>query len=256
MKRKTLVLLAGVLLLVIGMIAGIGLSRSSKIVQSEEQSISKQPITIVCYGDSNTWGFHPETWGRYPHEERWTTLLQEKLGSDYLVIPEGLNSRTTAFDPAGDEAWKNGLYAISPVIGTHKPIDILLFMLGTNDCKFTQNVTAEEIAAGMDQLLTQAEKTCKEVQGDTPVMIVVAPPAILPDLEGTSFEKEFDVTSSEKSIELAQYYEEVAKKHNCIFIKATNQAEISPIDGVHLTTNGHAQLAEIIYSEIHNLQVK
>ena len=256
MNRKTLMLVAGVFLLVLGMAAGIGLSHASKTVRSEEEPASRQPVTIVCYGDSNTWGFHPETWGRYPYEERWTTLLQEKLGSDYLVIPEGLNSRTTVFDPAGDEPWKNGLYALAPVIGTNKPIDILLFMLGTNDCKFTQNVTAEEIGAGMDQLLTQAEQICTEVQGDLPVMIVVAPPAILPDLEGTSFEKEFDVTSSEKSIEIAQFYETVAETHNCIFIKATDQAEVSPTDGVHLTKNGHAQLAELIYTKINSLPAK
>ena len=255
MKRKTIGLLTGVLLLVIGIIAGIGLSRSSKTVQSEETPVSKQPVTIVCYGDSNTWGFHPDTWGRYPYEERWTTLLQEKLGSDYLVIPEGLNSRTTAFDPVGDEAWKNGLYAISPVIGTNKPIDILLVMLGTNDCKFTQNISAEEIGQGMDELLTSAETTCMEVQGELPVFVVVVPPAILPDLKGTSFEKEFDVTSSDKSVEIASYYEAVAKKHNCIFVNASDQAEVSPIDGVHLTAKGHQQLAELFYKTISTISV-
>ena len=54
--------------------------------------------TIVCFGDSNTWGYSPSGLGRYPFEKRWTSILQKELGADYFVIPEGLNGRTTAFE--------------------------------------------------------------------------------------------------------------------------------------------------------------
>ena len=53
---------------------------------------------IVCYGDSNTWGYDPATGGRLPHGSRWTSVLQERLGSGYRIIPEGMNGRTTVFD--------------------------------------------------------------------------------------------------------------------------------------------------------------
>ena len=63
--------------------------------------------TIVCFGDSNTWGYSPSVLGRYPFEKRWTSILQKKLGTDYFVIPEGLNGRTTAFEDSVEKD-KNG----------------------------------------------------------------------------------------------------------------------------------------------------
>ena len=53
---------------------------------------------ILCFGDSNTWGYVPATGKRYPVGVRWTSLLQEKLGDGYEIIEEGLNSRTTDID--------------------------------------------------------------------------------------------------------------------------------------------------------------
>ena len=54
--------------------------------------------TIVCYGDSNTYGYNPENGFRYEYEERWTTILQKELKDSAIVIPEGLNGRTTSFE--------------------------------------------------------------------------------------------------------------------------------------------------------------
>ena len=44
--------------------------------------------TIVCYGDSNTYGYNPENGFRYEYEERWTTILQKELKDSAIVIPE------------------------------------------------------------------------------------------------------------------------------------------------------------------------
>ena len=47
--------------------------------------------TIVCYGDSNTWGYIPgSAEERYPYDIRWTGVLQRLLGAEYHVIEEGL----------------------------------------------------------------------------------------------------------------------------------------------------------------------
>ena len=46
---------------------------------------------ILCFGDSNTHGYNSKTGGRFTVEERWTKLLQRKLGDDYYVIEEGLS---------------------------------------------------------------------------------------------------------------------------------------------------------------------
>ena len=50
---------------------------------------------ILCYGDSNTWGYIPLTEKRYPPEVRWTGRLQRLLGPDYQVLEDGLSGRTT-----------------------------------------------------------------------------------------------------------------------------------------------------------------
>ncbi|MBC7238193.1 MAG: hypothetical protein H5T69_20305, partial [Chloroflexi bacterium] len=53
---------------------------------------------ILCFGDSNTWGYSPHSKTRYPEEIRWPCVLQRELGEGYHVIAEGLNGRTTVWD--------------------------------------------------------------------------------------------------------------------------------------------------------------
>lgn len=90
--------------------------------------------TIVCYGDSNTYGYNPENGFRYEYEERWTTILQKELKDSAIVIPEGLNGRTTSFE---DELrpGRNGATYLDPCLHSHGPIDLVVLMLGTNDLK-------------------------------------------------------------------------------------------------------------------------
>ena len=52
-------------------------------------------MNILCFGDSNTYGYKPDGTGRFDTDTRWTSLLQKKLGADHRVIEEGLCGRTT-----------------------------------------------------------------------------------------------------------------------------------------------------------------
>ena len=54
-------------------------------------------MNILCFGDSNTYGYKPDGTGRFDTDTRWTSLLQKKLGADHRVIEEGLCGRTTVF---------------------------------------------------------------------------------------------------------------------------------------------------------------
>ena len=47
-------------------------------------------IHILCFGDSNTYGYKPDGTGRFDENTRWTGLLQKKLGTEFRVIEEGL----------------------------------------------------------------------------------------------------------------------------------------------------------------------
>ena len=217
-----------------------------------DQALSKDAghelISVVCYGDSNTYGFDPHTCGRYPFDKRWTTLLGEKLGERYEVIPEGLNGRTTAYDRPG-AAWKNGISSFVACLGTHKPVDCLVIMLGTNDCNAALELSAEDIAKGMENLVELAEEKSPEIQGCIPQIVVAAPPAIRENYEDSPFAQELSPESVRKSRDIAPLYRDIAERHGCLFADASEDAEVS-YDCEHLTEKGHEQLAEIIYDAI------
>ena len=106
---------------------------------------------ILCFGDSNTHGYNSKTGGRFTVEERWTKLLQRKLGDDYYVIEEGLSGRTTSFDDPVFEGL-SGLNAIYPCMMTHEPLDLVIIMLGTNDTKDRFNANGFIIGKGLERL--------------------------------------------------------------------------------------------------------
>ena len=96
---------------------------------------------ILCYGDSNTWGYNPSTKERYDRYERWTGILQFTLGDEYHVIEEGLNGRTTVWDEPIEGEYKNGKTYLVSCLESHKPLDLVIIMLGTNDLKKRFSVT-------------------------------------------------------------------------------------------------------------------
>ena len=89
---------------------------------------------ILCYGDSNTWGYIAGSGKRYPHDVRWTGVVQRELGEGYQVLEEGLVGRTTVFDNPF-APWRNGIDYLMPCLITHKPIDLIIVMLGSNDLR-------------------------------------------------------------------------------------------------------------------------
>ncbi len=205
-------------------------------------------LSVVCYGDSNTYGFDPYTGSRYPYDKRWTTLLGEKLGESYEVIPEGLNGRTTAYDRPG-AGWKNGVSGFIACLGTHKPVDYLVIMLGTNDCNAGLGLSAEDIAKGMENLVELAEETSPELQGYIPQIVVTAPPAISEDFGDSPFAWELSPESVKKSKDIAPLFKEIAERHGCLFADASESTEVSA-DCMHLSEKGHVQLSDLLYTII------
>lgn len=205
-------------------------------------------ITVLCYGDSNTYGYDPYTYSRYPYEKRWTTILAEMLGERYEVISEGLNGRTTAFDRPG-AGWKNGASSFVACLGTHKPVDCLVIMLGTNDCDAEMGLTAQQIAGGMEDLVRLAEQETPGLQGYIPEIIVIAPAAIQGDYKKSPFADKLTEGSVQLSRDIGPLYRDIAARHMCKYVDATAGPEVSE-DCEHLTEKGHRQLAELIYDEI------
>lgn len=103
---------------------------------------------ILCYGDSNTWGYTPGTGERHAPDVRWTGVLRRLLGEGWEVLEEGMNGRTTVFDNPMSPG-RNGSVYLLTCLETHKPLDLVILMLGTNDLRFTDAWGAAEGAAAL-----------------------------------------------------------------------------------------------------------
>jgi lysophospholipase L1-like esterase len=190
--------------------------------------------SIVCFGDSNTWGYTPGTGERYPYPKRWTSVLQRELGSGYLVIPEGLNGRTTVFeDPVSGD--KNGLQHLKTVLESHKPIDLIVIMLGTNDLKNRFNLRASEIARAARQLV-EAVLRSECGPGGTCPAIILASPAPIVHSESTSDEFSGAIDTSKL---LKKTYQELADTLAVPCIHAGDYVSSSPVDGIHWSAEAH-----------------
>lgn len=200
--------------------------------------------TIMCYGDSNTWGFKPGG-GRYDKKDRWTSILQELLGEEFDVINQGLNGRTTAYCRK-DGLYKNGLKYLPMCIDTCKPIDYIVFVLGTNDCISTLNLSVEKICDGMSKLVDKARSYCKASQEYIPEIIIVAPARIGDNYANSVFAEQLNKDSVEKSIKLASLYKKLAEEKKCLFFDGSEVLEVSDVDSEHLTKKSHKLLAKNI----------
>ena len=122
--------------------------------------------TVLCFGDSNTWGFEPGTQARYPRDARWPGVLAAALGAGWHVVEAGLNGRTTVFDdPLGD---KNGLRHLGPVLESAAPVDLVVVMLGTNDLKTRFGASAYEIAEGAGRIADAVRASAAGPAGGAP----------------------------------------------------------------------------------------
>ena len=165
-------------------------------------------------------------------------MLQKALGDEYYVIEEGLSGRTTVFDDALHEKM-SGLDSIYSCLMSHEPVDLLIIMLGTNDCKERFGANPAAIAVGLQRLILKAQ-TVPAWSCGKPNILVICPPWMK---EGFHDEV-MGLCCIEKSSRLAQYFAPIAKANKCAFLDAEGIAEFNTVDFTHLSRKGHAQLAE------------
>lgn len=197
---------------------------------------------ILCFGDSNTHGYIPGG-GRYDDDTRWTGILRQLLGSDYMIIEEGLNGRTSSFDDPF-EPFKNGMDYIVPCLETHKPLDLTILMLGSNDMKQRFSPSTQKIAASLECLA----RLILDVS-ESPVLLVS--PILLGDnMANSDFAPSFSPEAVSISHELGAALKDVADKLQIPFMNAADYAAPSPIDSLHLTAEGHMALAQAFYKKV------
>ena len=202
---------------------------------------------ILCLGDSNTHGYCADPSDcadggiRFNEDERWTCLLQKALGADYLVTEEGLSGRTTVFpDPLHESM--DALSVIYSLLKSHEVIDLLVIMLGTNDTKERLGANAACIGIGMERLVRKAQSV--DCWGEKkPNVLIIAPPPIQAGMESSECGAAMGRGCVEKSEKLAAYYEKTARLVGAHFMDARG-CEFNHVDYMHLTRQGHAQLAQ------------
>ena len=202
---------------------------------------------ILCFGDSNTYGLIPATKDRYDWNTRWTGILSKKIEKNgYRVVEEGLCGRTTIFEDATRKGRK-GADLLPIILETHKPIDTVVLMLGTNDCKTAYGATAEKIGSGIELLIKQIKDSDLDIN-----IILVSPIELGEGVWDEGFDTEFNENSVEVSKQLPEVYRKIAEKYDADFVAASEHARPSSADREHLNEFGHRKLAEAIYNQFYS----
>lgn len=209
-----------------------------------------EKIKILCYGDSNTWGYiSGSDHQRYGKSERWTGILSNLLGDKFEIIEEGLNSRTLiSNDTRPGKEGKNGYEYLIPCLDTHDPIDLVVLMLGTNELKATYNKSANEIGEIFESYFVKVILNRKsQMYNRYPQLLIVVPPVVNENAQYCQNNNKY-LGASLKSEKLSNIYKEIAEKNNCYFLD--NDGLETGIDGVHLTKESHKKLAENLKDKI------
>jgi lysophospholipase L1-like esterase len=215
---------------------------------------------ILCYGDSNTWGYVPSqdrtmAIRRYSRKERWTGRLQGLLGDKYYVVEEGLNSRTTNIDYQIPPD-RNGKTYLPPCLYTHAPLDLVVLALGGNDLKAYFNRTAQEICDGLAELVNIIQVSSYGLNMQcAPQVLLVSPPKMSPAIEKYTDENGVFIFegATKKAETLVSLCSGLAKEKQCFYLDISNSVIPSDIDGLHFDVEGHKIISQLIYEKIKNI---
>lgn len=209
---------------------------------------------IVCFGDSNTWGYDAVSGGRFDEDTRWTRLLQRHLGEEYLVSEEGVSGRTTVFDDPRFEGLC-GRRALPVAMMTHCPVDCLVVMLGTNDCKALFSASVRHINDGLRRLLHAAIHQ-RDVWAEGARILVVAPMAMGKELYGVpEIFQEMGEGSVEKSRALPAAFQETARAFGCDYMDCNPYITPNTVDYMHFDARSHARFAEALAAKLKEMGV-
>ena len=217
---------------------------------------------ILCYGDSNTWGSVPR-WKdlgtpseRYDRETRWPGRLAALLGEGYEVIEEGLGGRTTVYDFPGED-WRNGLPYLEPCLRSHRPLDLVIIMLGSNDLHGCLHPAAERLGDGIRTLVGVVQSLPKCGRGVKVPPILIVSPSRIKESAPEGRREVYDFFNREQgealSRQLAPVYRQAAEELGCHYLDAALYAQPSDADGLHWTPESHLRFAEAAAAKVREI---
>jgi lysophospholipase L1-like esterase len=219
-------------------------------------------VRVLTYGDSNTWGFKPSVEGdflpRYSDAQRWSGVMQKKLGSGYVVSVVGVPGRSLNYDLPADldsisKEDGNGLRRLALSLTEDAPVNLLIVMLGTNDLIHKPRPTPDEIASGLVQVKKLAEANTLAYSPSQKQRLLVVVPAPLRDTRRGPFGDDFDDQAISESRELAKAFMDEGERLGIPVFDAGSVVDAEGIDGVHLSEAGHRRLGEAIAKKVKDL---
>lgn len=202
---------------------------------------------IVCFGDTNTWGYDNRSGNRLSYTERWTGILSELLGPEFHIIEEGQPGRATRDDPV--ESGKNAREHIIPCLESHDPIDVFVMMLGQPDLKKRFSLTACDISMGVEEIAKKILNSSAGRDRKAPKLLIISPVQV-GDLHGSVMENWFCADDTpQRSAELAHFYKAIAEKYGTAFLEASSVAETAT-DAIHIANESHRPFAEAVAKQI------
>ncbi len=206
--------------------------------------------TILIYGDSNSHGTQPMAHildaRRFDRATRWPGVLAAALGPGWHVVEAALPGRTTVHPDPVSGVHKNGLSVLPAVLESHMPLDLVVVMLGTNDCKARFNAPPIEIAVSVEQLVRHIRQGFTGPGGTAPACLLIAP---APVIEAGCLAEIF-AGGAAKSARLAPLYADAAARWGAGFLDAGALVAASGLDGVHLDEAAHATLGAAVADKV------
>ncbi len=207
---------------------------------------------ILCFGDSNTWGYTPGSGIRYAPEVRWPGVMAAELGDSFLIHEDGLSGRTTAFDfPWAD--CRNGMTALPYALFSQKPLDLLIIALGINDLTVVDSSYSARSTAGLirkARMLQAVPDSAGPIFTGEVTILVLAPAPVHPD-----YDRMYGTSYYEESCKLAAQYEAMASENGVFYLNAGDYASASPIDCVHFSAETHRALGLAVARKVKEILV-
>ena len=210
--------------------------------------------TVLCFGDSNTHGTCPmtdlEDRRRFGPDTRWPGVMAEALGGSWQVVEEGLPGRTTVHDDPVEGEHKNGRRTLLAVLESHRPVDLLVLMLGTNDLKGRFGVGAVDIAGGLGRLATICRTSECGPGNSAPAILLMCPPPI----QETGCLADMFAGGAAKSRQLGEHVQAVATSLDCAMLDAGDVIVSSELDGIHFEAEAHMALGGAVARKLTEME--
>ena len=206
--------------------------------------------TILCFGDSNTWGCPPGGGERFPRDVRWPGALQGLLGDGYRVIEEGLNGRTATLEHPWIDG-RSGRPYLLPCCRSHAPLDLVIVYLGTNDLDDRYCLSAADIAEACASLVGVVQAAECGREGRTPPVLLVCPPAI----RATGPDSAEYRAMAAKSGALGARFGEAAEAAGAALLDLDGVVSYSQADPIHLDADAHRALAAAVAPLVRKLTI-